>query len=87
MIRSATLAISSRPKTPTIWSTSGTSSRSISRWRSARHPATMTPLIRPSRLRSSISRITPSDSWRAESMKPQVLMMTRSAAFESGTKA
>ena len=45
MIRSATRAISSRPKTPTTWSTSGTSSSSISFCRSARQPATITPLI------------------------------------------
>ena len=43
--------------------------------------------LAPARLRSSISRITPSDSCRAASMNPQVLMMTRSAAFESGTRA
>ena len=44
MIRSATLAISSRPKTPTTWSTSGTASRSISRWRSAQAAGDDDPL-------------------------------------------
>ncbi len=42
------------------------------------------PLSSP-RFRSSISRITVSDSCRAASMNPHVLMMTRSDFFESGT--
>ena len=47
-------------------------------------PATIDPLDLPlDFLRSSISRITPSDSCRAESMKPQVLMITKSAWISS----
>ena len=55
--------------------------------RSARQPATTTPLTVPARLRSSISSITPHDSCRAVSMNPQVLTMTRSASVPSGTSA
>ena len=55
--------------------------------RSARQPATTTPLTCPSRFRSSISSITPIDSCRAVSMNPQVLTITRSAGSDSGTIA
>src|SRR5262245_18059482 len=55
--------------------------------RSARQPATTTEPTRPCRFSSSISRMTARDSWRAASMKPQVLTTTTSAPSASGTRA
>ena len=49
--RSEILAISSRPNTPTTWSTSGNCSSSTSFCRSARQPATTTPPTSPARFR------------------------------------
>ena len=54
--------------------------------RSAKQPATTTATTRPRRFSSSISRMTPSDSWRAGSMKPQVLTTTTSAPSASGVR-
>ena len=69
--------VTGTPK-PTTRSTSGSAARSWSPWRSARHPVTTRRA--PSSRAAASSRMVSIDSWRAASMKAQVLTTTRSAS-------